>query len=209
VPVLATWPLGPGTESGMVTCTAVDLVAVLEPGAVEYSVALSLAWLEIHKGEVGDSELPHGFFRLGSVTGAMPGTSEARSTWFNVTSPVAGRGGRCSAGHSRAAAPDCDLNSRKPRSMRRERVQPRLRLRPARSQREANEVVGTSHILLELRQLQQRCAIAPVWIAQILTLGTPSARGYPQRLPVLIPELIVTVLVGLEKMVRRGSRRLL
>ena len=90
VPVLATWPLGPGTESGMVTCTAVDLVAVLEPGAVEYSVALSLAWLEIHKGEVGDSELPHGFFRLGSVTGAMPGTSEARSTWFNVTSP--GRG---------------------------------------------------------------------------------------------------------------------
>ena len=80
----------PGTESGMVTCTAVDLVAVLEPAVIEYSVALSLTWLEIHNGEVGDSELPQGFFRLGSVTGAMPGTSEARSTWFNVTSP--GRG---------------------------------------------------------------------------------------------------------------------
>src|SRR5690348_6563872 len=86
VPGLATWPVGPATEPGRVTRTVVDLVAVLEPGARELRTELSVPWLEIHSGEVGDSEMPQGFFRSGSATGAMPGISEARLTWFSFRS---------------------------------------------------------------------------------------------------------------------------
>ena len=46
--------------------------------------------------------------------------------------------------------------------------------------------------LLELRQLPLAMRNASVRIARILTLGTPSSRAHPQRLLVLIPDLIAT-----------------
>jgi hypothetical protein len=46
--------------------------------------------------------------------------------------------------------------------------------------------------LLELRQLPLAMRNESVRIARILTLGTPSSRAHPQRLLVLIPDLIAT-----------------
>ena len=59
---------------------------------------------------------------------------------------------------------------------------------------EANEVVGTSHILLELGQLPLAMHNRICADCAEFTLGTPSSREHPQRLLVLIPELIAAPL---------------
>ena len=59
---------------------------------------------------------------------------------------------------------------------------------------EANEVVGTSHVLLELGQLPLAMRNRICADCAEFTLGTPSSREHPQRLLVLIPELIAAPL---------------
>ena len=44
----------------------------------EYSEAVLVIWLETQKGLVVLNETPQGFLRLGSVTWAIPETSETR-----------------------------------------------------------------------------------------------------------------------------------
>jgi hypothetical protein len=61
---------------------------------------------------------------------------------------------------------------------------------------------------LELRQLPLALRNASVRIAQILTLGTPSSREHPQRLLVLIPDLIATPASWLGKDGQATSRHL-
>jgi hypothetical protein len=39
------------------------------------------AWSASQKGDVAENEIPQGFFRLGSVTAAIPGTSETKFVW--------------------------------------------------------------------------------------------------------------------------------
>jgi hypothetical protein len=46
------------------------------------------AWLANQKGDVAENEIPQGFFRLGSVTAAIPGTSETKFVWkYRVAAP--------------------------------------------------------------------------------------------------------------------------
>src|SRR5690242_8901028 len=69
-------PLGPGCPAGVVA-TVGD--SALTPAAVtEYSVLRLVCWSETEKEPSALNEVPHGFFRLGSVIWARPAMSETR-----------------------------------------------------------------------------------------------------------------------------------
>jgi hypothetical protein len=42
-----------------------------------------VTWFETQKGLVALNDIPHGFFKLGSVNAAIPGMSETRLVWAN------------------------------------------------------------------------------------------------------------------------------
>jgi len=42
-------------------------------------------WFETQKGLVAENDIPHGFRRLGSVTGASPETLETKFAWVNAS----------------------------------------------------------------------------------------------------------------------------
>jgi hypothetical protein len=66
---LKTVPVGPG-------CVVTTSGVCAGPLFVVYSVLVDVPLLETHSGVVGPKEMPHGFTRCGSVTGATPGWSE-------------------------------------------------------------------------------------------------------------------------------------
>src|ERR1700746_2392785 len=80
---LNTVPVGPG-ESLTVRATLLIFCLPLAPW---YSVAVLVLLFVTHSGVVGPSEIPHGFETSGSVSLAIPGTSETRLVWANALRP--------------------------------------------------------------------------------------------------------------------------
>ena len=76
VPGLLTCPVG----TGIVTRTVGTLVAVVEPGADEYSVDDDVPLFDTHSGVVAPRERPHGLTRSSSCSEALPAWSETRLT---------------------------------------------------------------------------------------------------------------------------------
>ncbi len=44
-----------------------------------------VAWLETQNGLVAENDIPHGFFKFASVTGAKPGTLETKFVCVNAS----------------------------------------------------------------------------------------------------------------------------
>src|SRR5215831_14003010 len=75
---LWTWPVGPWFPVGVVGMAMVGGTGVTPVAVTAYSVLTFVFVSETEKRPVSLNDVPHGFLRLGSVSGARPGMSEIR-----------------------------------------------------------------------------------------------------------------------------------